>query len=274
MTQRRTVTRVPVIDALDPQDRYDYILLVVRANQIPDLLPDVARNVSPTVVFMGNNLSSTGTYTAALGQDRVLLGFVFGAGKRDGDLVRAWAPQGLMAKTLVAPFGEVDGTFTPRLYQLVALFRRAGLQAKASPVMGEYLTTHAAQVAVVAALILKHGCDTTALARSTADMRLLVDGLCESLEVLRATGHRIVPWSTAAMRYVPRVVLVGIYRLLFASKMGEVGAGWHCAQAPDEMAYLAASLNALVERSGCAVPELRRILAMNQQERPRVSQHA
>jgi 2-dehydropantoate 2-reductase len=126
LTKRSSVTRVPVIAALDPQDHYDYILMVVRANQVPALLPDVARNVSPTVVFMGNNLSSTATYTAALVQDRVALGFVFGAGKRDGDLVRGWAPHGLMARTLVAPFGEVDGTFTPRLYQIGGALAASG----------------------------------------------------------------------------------------------------------------------------------------------------
>lgn len=35
----RTVTHVPVIAHLDAQDRYDYILVVVRKNQVPDLLP-------------------------------------------------------------------------------------------------------------------------------------------------------------------------------------------------------------------------------------------
>jgi hypothetical protein len=133
-----------------------------------------------------------------------------------------------------------------------------------APDILEYLTTHAAQVAVVAALIRKHECDTAALARSPADLRLRVDGVREPLAVLRVDGCRIVPWSTAAMRFVLCIVLVGVCRMLFASRIGAVGAGWHCAQAPDEMAYLAAGLTALIDRSGFAVPQLRRILTMNQ----------
>lgn len=40
----RTVTHVPVTDALDPADYYDYVLVVVRKNQVLDLLPTLARN--------------------------------------------------------------------------------------------------------------------------------------------------------------------------------------------------------------------------------------
>jgi ketopantoate reductase len=60
MTMKRSVTRVPVINALDPQDSYDYILVVVRKNQVAALLPVLARNVSRNIVFMGNNLSDPG----------------------------------------------------------------------------------------------------------------------------------------------------------------------------------------------------------------------
>ena len=74
----RTHTEVPVIDRLDPEDSYDYILVVTRKNQVPDLLPVLALNRSPNVVFMVNNPSGPDEFTAALGKERVMLGFVFG----------------------------------------------------------------------------------------------------------------------------------------------------------------------------------------------------
>jgi 2-dehydropantoate 2-reductase len=53
----RTVTQVPVVDALRPDDLYDYILVIVRKNQVADLLPTLRNNRSPSVVFMVNNPS-------------------------------------------------------------------------------------------------------------------------------------------------------------------------------------------------------------------------
>ena len=41
--------------------------------------------------------------------------------------------------------------------------------------------------------VLKHGCDTYALARSREDMGMLADAMRETLAVLRANGRRIVP---------------------------------------------------------------------------------
>jgi hypothetical protein len=48
--------RSPLISELAPADRYDYILVVVRRNQVSALLPTLAANCSPNVVFMYNNL--------------------------------------------------------------------------------------------------------------------------------------------------------------------------------------------------------------------------
>ena len=76
MKNIRTVTKVPLIAALAPEDVYDYVLVIVRKNQVPDLLPVLAQNRSPNVVFMINNPSGPEVYTAALGRERVMLGFV------------------------------------------------------------------------------------------------------------------------------------------------------------------------------------------------------
>ena len=46
-------------------------------------------NHSPNVVFMVNNPSGPEEFIRALGRERVMLGFVFGAGKRDGSVIRA-----------------------------------------------------------------------------------------------------------------------------------------------------------------------------------------
>ena len=187
-----------------------------------------------------------------------MMGFVFGAGKRDGDVIRAIS--GIGGGWISSPFGELDGSKTPRLARLIDILNQAGLSAKASSDISNYLTTHAALVAPLGALILKHGCNTHALGRSTADLRLLVDAQRETLAVLRATGVKIIPPMVNMVKIIPRFVLVAAMRVLFSTKFAEVGAGWHCSQAPDEMRQLAMDLQALVDQSGLPVPAIRKVL--------------
>lgn len=142
----RSLTQVPAINRLDPQDIYDYILVVIRKNQVADLLPVLGRNRSPNLVFMVNNLSGPDEFTRVLGRERVMLSFVFGAGKRDGSAIRAMArtASSLAGPSWPSPFGELDGTITPRLKRLVAILRRAGFPAGISQNVADYLATHAA----------------------------------------------------------------------------------------------------------------------------------
>jgi 2-dehydropantoate 2-reductase len=253
----RRVTRVPVSDCLAPDDCYDYVLVVVRKNQVASLLPALAANHSPNIVFMGNNLAGPAEMVQALGQQRVLLGAVYAAGRREGDLIRA-----MVIKAVAAPFGEVDGAITPRLKRLAGILRQAGFKAELSTQMVDFQMTHAAGVAVIAPLALKHGSDTYALARATDDLRLIVAAQRETHAVLRALGHRIVPWSEAALERAPDWLQVAGLRALLNSKLGEVGLGWHCSQAPDEMRQLARELATLVEQAGLRVPAIRKVLAL------------
>lgn len=69
----RSVTRVPVINELDSDDCHEYILVIIRKNQVRDLLPVLVRNRSPNIVFMINNPSGPEIFTDALGKERVML---------------------------------------------------------------------------------------------------------------------------------------------------------------------------------------------------------
>jgi 2-dehydropantoate 2-reductase len=80
-SHRRSITGVPVIGTLDPADCHDFVLVVVRKNQVADLLPVLAENRSPNIVFMGNNLSGPGEFIHSLGRERVMMGAVFGGGQ-------------------------------------------------------------------------------------------------------------------------------------------------------------------------------------------------
>jgi hypothetical protein len=107
---------------------------------------------------------------------------------------------------------------------------------------------------------IKHGCDTSALARSSGDLKLFVAARHEAHRVLRALGHRIVPWSEVAAAAMPDFLQVAALRALLRSRLGEVGLAWHLSQAPDEMQQLAMELRALVDEAGLPVPAIKVVL--------------
>jgi 2-dehydropantoate 2-reductase len=261
----RNITKVPVINRLEPDDAYEYILIIIRKNQVLDLLPILARNQSPNIVFMVNNPSGPEIFTEALGKERVLLGFVFGAGKRDGSVIRGFSAA--TSPRNATPFGELDGRITLRLTRLVDIFNQAGLSAKVSTEISDYLTEHAAFVAPLAHLLIRYHCDNYAMARATADLYLLAEAWCEIFEVLRAAGVKTVNGRMATIiRVTPRFILVVAMHFLLATRFAEVGGAWHCTQAPDEMHQLGVELMALVDKSGLPAPALRKLFALGPQE--------
>ena len=253
---KRSIARVPVINRLDPEDLYDFVLVVVRKNQVADLLPVLAQNKSPNIVFMGNNLSGPAEFAEIIDEQRIMLGTVVAGGKRDGDIIRAIVITSLAS----IPFGEVDGRITPRLRRLIKTLRRAGIKAKTSTEMNDHQMTHAIGVALIGTLTMKYNCDLPALAHSKEDLKLFVDARREAHQVLRALGHKIIPRSEASIRILPSFLQIAGMRWLLNSKLGEVGLAYHVSQAPDEVQQLAHELRTLVDQAGLPVPAIRQIL--------------
>jgi 2-dehydropantoate 2-reductase len=211
---------------------------------------------------MGNNLSGPDEYAEVIDRRRIMQGTVIAGGKRDGDVIRAF----VLASLAPIPFGEPDGTKTPRLERLIRTLRSAGIKAQASANMTDYQMTHAVGVALIGTLVMKYHCDLPALARSTEDLRLFVDARREAHRVMHALGHRIVPRSEDSIRFVPRFVQVAAMRWLLKTKFGEVGLAYHVSQAPDEMQQLARELSALADQAGLPVPAIRQILEAGERD--------
>ena len=66
---------VKTISELKPNDRYQFIFLTVRENQVEEALEDISRNESPNVVTMVNTIKPYGRWEKICGKGRILPAF-------------------------------------------------------------------------------------------------------------------------------------------------------------------------------------------------------
>jgi len=255
----RTVTVVPLVDALEPDDMYDLVLVAMRRQQTPAILPALAANrKTPTVVFVGNNAGGGLDYAAAIGRERVLLGQGNVGGVRVDHVVRY-----LWARFLPFEFGELDGRRTPRSAAIAGAFRRAGLPARVVGDVDASLKTHAASLLpMVGALYWARG-DVRRLARARPALRLWVRATREAQRSLRRVGTPIVPAANRLLyEWVPeRLVAFGM-GLFLDTDLAVAGLADAAAEgAAGEMKELADELRTILRRAGRPAPACERLFA-------------
>lgn len=205
------IRQVPVPVVERPAGRYDLIAVLVRAHQVDAVLESIA-GLDGDVLFLLNWAAGPEPLGAAIGRERVLLGFPTEAGTMDGEVVRYRAAS-LMTRLVTMPIGEPDGRTTPRLERIVRTFRSAGLNAKAEPKMDAWLKTHAAFAVPLGQAAYAAG-GPKALADDPDAIRGMIRLMRQNLEALPTPP---VPRLFSALRTVPEGVLVALFRRFLRS---------------------------------------------------------
>ncbi len=251
---RQTCAQVNVIERLEPEDGYDLTLVIVRKNQLDDVLPALAANQAiPDILFMFNNAAGPQEMIRPLGRERVLIGFPGGGGQRDGHVVR-YLLSG--RKGQPTTLGELDGQETPRLLRIAAAFEQAGLPVALCPQMDAWLKTHYALVGPMAGAIYMTGGDGKRLARTRDALLLLVRAARESLQVLHALGIPVTPKRMRILEWLPEPLLVAWLRQGVGRESFELAAIRHAMAARDEFLHLDQEFRFLVRLSGVPTPAL------------------
>jgi 2-dehydropantoate 2-reductase len=256
---QRTSARVEVVEHLAPQDSYELVVVCVRKNQLPSVLPALAESrCTPNVLFMHNNVLGPSEIVDALGRERVLLGFPGAGGGRDGPVIRYHVLPAWQQKTVL---GELDGRATPRLERIVAVFRDGGFPVGASPNMEAWLKTHASWVVPVSTAVYAAGGDVRRLAHTRDALLLMVRGIRENFEVLRAHGVPLTPKSPnlLVLGWLPEPLLVPLLRRLFDTRTAEIVMERHANAARDETGQLADELGELSRAAFVPTPTADRL---------------
>ena len=256
-TGERTTTRLNVVEQLEPDDAYDLVVVLMRKNQIPFVLPVLAANRdTPNILLMGNNAAGPDKIINALGRERVLLGFPGAGGFREGHVVFY---QVASARQQPTTFGELDGQTTPRLRQIAEAFKSTGFPVTISPNIDPWLKTHAAEISPVACALYMAGVDNYRLARTRDGVVLTVRAIRENYKVLRTLGIPITPANHKIFDWIPEPMLVFLLQRMLNTKTAETEMVGHANAARDEMQHIADEFRALARTTSVPTPAMDRL---------------
>lgn len=254
LTGKREVVTVPVVEQLHETAAYDLIVVLVRKNQVASVLPILAKHTAtPTILFMVNNPSGYADWVNAVGADRLVLGFAGAGGTRVGNVVRYVVVSRFLQPTT---FGELDGSSSERLKEIMQVFRTAGFPTALTSNIDAWQKTHAAWVSPVANALYVVNCDNRVLARSPHVLRLAVGAVREGFSVLRTLGIPITPAKLRAWEWIPEGLLVRILMLWADTNHFRTVAVEHTAAAIDEMRQIADEFRALSVSAAMATPAI------------------
>ena len=251
-------TPIETVDHLAPDDAYDVLIVAVRLEQITAVLPLITANSpTPTVLFLLNNAFGAEQFSAAVGHDRVVLGFPGIGGRCDGSTIKYYVlPQ--QPTTL----GEVSGQLTPRLRILAKLIQATGHRVALTNHIGAWLKTHAVFVTCMAAAIDQCGGDSVRLAENRSAVTTMVQAIREGFGALRAQRVPITPTNLAVLfGWTPRWFAVSYWQRSLRGPVGTLAIAPHVRAARGEMAVLAGQVLTLVQLSSVSTPTLHQLLA-------------
>ena len=255
--QRETVA-VPAVEALEPDDAYDLVLVVLQQQQTADVLPALAANRrTPSILFLQNNPHGPSDLIEALGPGRVLLGFPASGGGREGHVIR-YTLAGKARPRVV--FGEADGLITGRAERIAEVLRSARIDAEVRGDMDAWLRYHVAIVGPAALAIYAAAGDNYRLARTRDAALLTVRAVRECCLALERLGFAPAPSVLRVVHLLPEPLLAWLIQRVVDSELGEIGMAAHAVSAREEMTHLVQAARAWGHQSGTSMPNMDRLL--------------
>ena len=270
-TQKRTTTRVQVVEALAPDDAYDLVLVIMRKNHALQILPVLAANQhTPNVLFLMNNAAGPGALVQALGQQRVLTGFPGSAGYHKDHTVHCLT--GTEDNKASVLLGEVDGLVTARTRQVARILETApGFAAEIRTDMDTWHKYHVALLfPSLAPALYAAGIDNYRLARTRDLVVQAVRAIREGFCVLRSLGLPVTPSKFKAIEWVPEPIVVLIMQRLLANPLMETALVKHAEAARSEVQHLINEFITLARTTSVPTPSIDRLLLYYEPDAPQV----
>ena len=246
---RVSVSRMPVVTELKPEDRYDVIFVVLRYTQLDSILETLRANPTANIVFVGNNVRAQ-ALAASLPEKNVLFAFASSAGHREPDRVASVD----LRKITVGQLADAPGQ-----EELIGqIFGGTKYKVTYEPNMGDYLLCHAAFVLPAAFACYKTDGDLKKLKGNTAYLSRLIDANIEGYRAIRSAGHAILPKEDAEFEGdAYRRTCLRFFKLICATSLGKICVSDHAMNAVGEMSALNRDLKRFFDEHGSDYPAWR-----------------
>ena len=263
LTAKRQVRRVNLVERLEPDSRYDLIVVAMQKASRLAVCPLLARNeLLENILFLGNDVAGFHSYLEYLPADKVLLGFPGAGGGWDGgDLIvmdreKPAGPHGELF------LGELDGKVRARTRAIERLFAAADIKVNIEQEMDGWLKYHYAFIAPTAGVIFEKGGNLGAVAQDAECIHRYCRACREAGDVLRQVGYtKRQPPVFNLYYWLPRWLEPVVFRKLFNSRSAAVRFGLHAPGVVPELLEMAEEFADLKAAAGIETPTLDSLLA-------------
>lgn len=115
---------VPTVNKLDSKERFDLIFVFVQIPQLPGVLSTLrAYAHAETIVIMSATASGYDRWVEQIGRERLVVGCAGAGGHIDRHVVHYRIASPYFQQMMI---GELDGSKSRRVRQVVAMLRKAG----------------------------------------------------------------------------------------------------------------------------------------------------
>ena len=238
---------IKVIDNLEPDDIYDYILVTMQFIQVKDVLPILSKNKSKNIVLCVNNPCGYDEWKEYLGK-RLMIGCHACGGEIINNVTEYYICNGLARAFQTTTFGEIDGTHTDRLKTIVELCTKSGIPSVISYNVEDWQKCHIAIVCPIANVIYKNNGDIKALAANKSDIELMIKATREGLNALKELGYSVKP-RKLNFYYMNMFLLTFIFGIALKSKTADLSLAKDANDSKEEMAELQKSFETLIKNT-------------------------
>ena len=141
------IANITVIDRLEDSDKYDYIFLPVRTEQLKQALCELKSNKSPNIVTMVNTLEKYEELEKICGVNRLIPAFPGAGGSIDNGILNASLTPKIIQPTT---FGEISKRKTDRIAELAEIFRKSHIPYQIVSDMHNWQISHLGMVVPIA----------------------------------------------------------------------------------------------------------------------------
>lgn len=241
-----SVSRIPVVTGLTPDDVYDVIFVVMRYTQIETVIDSLRANKTKNIVFVGNNVRAS-EIAALLPEKNVMFAFALSAGHRESNHV-------VSIDLHKITIGQSGGA--PSNEKLIGqIFAGTKYKVVYEPNMEDYLLCHAAFVIPAAFACYKTDGNLKKIKKDIVYLNKMIDANIEGYRAIKNAGHEILPKEDKDFEgEAYRKTCLRFFKLMCATSLGKICASDHAMNAVDEMSALNRDLKKFYDENGAEYP--------------------